>query len=337
MSTFASPLFRHSVLPLAAAALLALPGCGGGGGDASTTTPTPVPPSTTAPDAATALFTLSSTAATALVRDAEQRTRDLQLASGLAGATTPTGTAGLPLPTAAALRLRPAGTKQALAVENLSADLCSAGTASVDVPDALLARFTANAQATLQAGDRLTFSAADCIVQAAVELGPDVALGNFGVGARISGQFVLDVERLDTASQLLRLSYTGFSWQPAGEAAFDALDAVIRFGTEGGLDVFALDLPGRKFLQTPVVISQDGVITVASGSLRTALPSAAGSGWGDYSFSGWRYTAASGRAAAGSVTVRGAGDALAEITAAADGYSVRFTTAAGTQTHAVGR
>jgi len=314
---------------LAAVTLMTACGGGGGGGVES------APPDTGVPAQATAVITSSAAAATALVRDAEQRTRDLQLASGLAGATTPTSTPAAALPGVTTQRLQGSGMKQIAAVQNIASDLCSSGSASVDVADALFNRFAADPNARLMTGDRLAFSATACVVKAAVELGADVALGNFGVGATISGNFVLDAELLDANNQVLKLTYTGFRWQPLGEAAFDALDAVIRFGTQAGAPVFSLDLPGRKFLEVPLVVAQGGRITVSQGSLRAAVPATSGTGYGDYAYAGWRYATATGRADAGTVTVRGAGTTLARITASPGGYSVDITANGSTQTYAV--
>jgi hypothetical protein len=333
----------HPVSPLTAAVLaltLLLAACGGGGGAATDATVTPVTPVvpvpvdlSVMPEAANAVIISSQEAANALVRDAEQRTRDLQLASGLAGATTPGATPAAALP-GVALRAQ-AGTKQALALRDITGDLCSQGTASVDLADALLSRFVADANAQLQAGDELSFKASNCVVKAALELGSDVALGNFGVGAIVTGSFVLNVEQSDATQQLLRLTYTDFRWQPVGEAAFDPLSAVIRFGVQNGVDVFALDLPGRRFLTAPLVVAQNGLITVSQGSLRTALPAAAGSLYGDYTYADWRYVSTTGHANAGSVTVQGAGVQRAVITASTSGYVVTITTAAGSQTYTV--
>jgi len=311
--------------------VLALSACGGGGsGDQET-------PVAGIPDSATAQFTASAAAAAALVRDAEQRTRDLQLGSGLSNATRPQAPAAVGRPGAVVLRALPAGMKRALAVQNLSADLCAQGTASVDVPDALLQRFAADPAATLRTGDSLSFSANACVVRGAVELGDDVALGNFGVGDTVSGSFRLDVEVRDTTQQLLRLTYTGFRWQPAGQEAYDALDAVVRFGEQGGQQVFSLELAGRRFLDTPQVLAQTDGSRIASGKLRSALPTAAGSGYADYQFSAWRYTPGTGRATAGTVVVLGSNGQQASITPDAAGYQVQLTTAAGTQRYAVSR
>lgn len=348
---------HHRVSPSAAAVLtlsLLLAACGGGGGsatdvdakpvepvtpvtpvtpvDPAPVDPTPVDPSVM-PEAANAVITSSPAAATALVRDAEQRTRDLQLAGGLAGATTPSATPAAALPGVA--QRAQAGTKQALALRDITSDLCSQGSASVDVADALLNRFVADPNATLLAGDQLNFLATHCVVKAAVELGSDVVLGNFGVGATVSGRFVLDVELADATQQLLRLTYTDFSWQPVGETAFDPLSAVIRFGVQNGVDVFSLDLPGRRFLTAPLVVVQNGLVTVSQGSLRTTLPSAAGSLYGDYAYTDWRYVSSTGHATAGTVTVQGTGVQRAVITASTSGYAVTITTAAGTQTYSV--
>lgn len=319
---------------LSTLALLALAACGGGGGDAE---PAPEQPPAGIPDSATAQFTSSAEAAAALARDVEQRTRDLQLGSGLAGATAPQAPSAVDGPAAVRLRVVPEGMQRPLAVQDLSAELCSQGSASVDVPDALLQRFANDPNATLRTGDSLSFSANACVVRGAVELGNEVALGNFGVGDTVSGSFRLEVEARDANQELLRLTYTGFRWQPAGQAAYDPLDAVVRFGAQGGQPVFALDLAGRRFLDTPQVVAQVDGSRIASGRLRSALPAAAGSGYGDYRFSGWRYLPGTGRASAGTVVVTGTGVQQATVTPTAGGYQVQITTAAGTQAYAVSR
>jgi hypothetical protein len=322
------------LLPTLAA--LALSACGGGGGDGGTE-PLPETPPTGIPDTATAQFISSAEAATALARDVEQRTRDLQLGSGLANATAPVAPAATGGLRSVALRSPMPGMKRALAVQDLSADLCSQGTASVDVPDALLQRFTDDPTATLRTGDSLGFSASNCVVRGAVELGDNVALGNFGVGDTLSGSFRLEVELRDTTQQLLRLSYTSFRWQPAGQDAYDPLDAVVRFGVQGGQQVFALDLAGRRFLDTPQVLAQIDGSRIASGTLRSALPEAAGSGYGDYQYSAWRYATGTGHASAGTVVVLGSGGQRTTVSPTESGYQVQITTAAGTQTYAVSR
>ena len=335
------PLTTHlrsrRLLPsLAVLSLAVLSACGGGGGGGDAE-PEPQPPAAGMPDTATAQFVASGDAAAALVRDIQQRTRDLQLASGLANATAPQGPASVGGPNRVTLRAQPPGTKRALAVQDLSGDLCSQGTASVDVPDAMLKRFTEDPAATLRTGDSLSFTAAACVVRGAVELGDDVALGNFGVGDTVSGSFRLDVEARDTTQELLKLTYTAFSWQPAGQAAYEPLDAVVRFGTQAGKPVFALDLAGRRFLDAPQVVAQTDGSRIASGRLRSSLPLAAGTGYGDYQFSAWRYTPTDNRATAGSVVVLGSGGHQAVVSTTATGYQVQITTAAGTQTYAVSR
>lgn len=329
------PTIRSHHRLLSALAVLTLSACGGGGGDDGSSEPQT--PAAGIPDSATAQFITGADAATALVRDAEQRTRDLQLASGLSNAATPQAPATVGRPGAVALRALPAGMKQALAVQDLSADLCTQGTANVDVADTLLQRFAADPSATLRTGDSMGFSANACVVRGAVELGDDVALGNFGVGDTVSGSFRLDVEMRDATQQLLRLTYTGFRWQPAGQAAYDALDAVVRFGEQAGQQVFSLEMAGRRFLDNPQVLAQTDGSRIASGTLRSALPAAAGSGYADYRFSAWRYTPGTSRATAGTVVVLGSNGQQATITPDAAGYQVQLTTAAGTQRHAVSR
>ena len=320
---------------LSTLSLLALSACGGGGGGSSD--PEPETPPLGIPDRATAQFTLSADAATALAHDVEQRTRDLQLGSGLANATSPQSPTAVDRPTAVALRALPTGMKRALAAQDLSADLCSQGTAGVDVADALLQRFIDQPAATLRTGDSLGFTASACVVRGAVELGDDVALGNFGVGDTVSGSFRLDVEARDSTQELLRLTYTAFRWQPAGQAAYDPLDAVVRFGVQGGQPVFALDLSGRRFLSAPQVLAQADGSRIASGTLRSALPPAAGNGYGDYQFSAWRYTPGNNRAVAGTVVVLGNAGQQAPVSPTPAGYQVQITTAAGTQAYAVSR
>ncbi|GCL62909.1 hypothetical protein [Pseudaquabacterium pictum] len=340
MPAFHTPSIRRPAgALLSTLALLTLAACGGGGGGGGDAEPVPVPeqPPAGIPDSATAQFTSSADAAAALARDVEQRTRDLQLGSGLAHATAPQAPSAVGGPVAVRLRIVPDGMKRPLAVEDLSAELCSQGTASVDVPDALLQRFANDPNATLRTGDSLSFSANACVVRGAVELGDDVALGNFGVGDTVSGSFRLDVEARDANQELLRLTYTAFRWQPAGQAAYDPLDAVVRFGTQGGQQVFALDLAGRRFLDAPQVVAQVDGSRIANGRLRSALPAAAGSGYGDYRFTGWRYLPGSSRASAGTVVVTGGGVQQATVTPTAGGYQVQITTAAGTQAYAISR
>lgn len=324
---------------LSTLALLALSACGGGGGgDDSTPTPEPTPqPPAGMPDSATAQFVATADAAAALARDVEQRTRDLQLGSGLAQATAPQTPSAIGAPARVQLRALPAGMKHALALQDISAELCSQGTASVDVADELLQRFNNNPAATLRTGDSLGFSASNCVVRGAVELGNDVALGNFGVGDTVSGSFRLLVEARDNSQELLRLSYTAFRWQPAGQPAYDPLDAVVRFGEQAGQPVFSLDLAGRRFLDSPSVVAQADGSRIASGRLRSALPAAAGSGYGDYQFSSWRYSPASSRGTAGTVLVLGSGGQQATVAPTGNGYLVQITTASGTQAYAVSR
>lgn len=332
------------LLALATMTALGLTACGGGGGDsAADITPAPIPDNGM-PAQANARINQSANAATALAREVEQRTRDLQLASGLAGATAPVVPAGLGALPKISLRQLPrldgpstqgTGQKGALSVTPITSELCSSGTASIDVPDALLARFE-NPNATLQAGDKITFVTNACVVKAAVELGTDLALGTFGIGATISGTFAMEVVQRNTDGQLLKLTYTGFQWKPVDSAAFAPLDAVITAGTQNGAPVFALELPGRRFLSTPSVTSVTGTITVHGGALRSALPSAAGSGYADFTYANWRYGTALGRAETGSVTVQGADGAIAVVTAVNGGYSVAVTVAGVTQTYSVG-
>ena len=135
--TFRSPVLTCALVVLATAGLTACGG-GGSGGDSA---PGPVI-DTGMPTQANARLTQSAAAATALVREVEQRTRDLQLASGLAGSTAPVVPAGVSsLPTISLRSLPRSGHKTALAVVAITSELCSSGTASIDVPDALLARF----------------------------------------------------------------------------------------------------------------------------------------------------------------------------------------------------
>jgi hypothetical protein len=322
-----------ALLTLTAAGLTACGG-GGGGGDAGAAAVPVVDAGM--PAQANARLNQSAAGATALVREVEQRTRDLQLAGGLAGATTPVVPAGVSsLPTIGLRSLPRSGRKTALAVVPITSELCSSGTASIDVPDALLARFD-NPNATLLTGDRLSFTTSACVVKAAVELGTDLALGNFGVGATISGTFVLEVVQRSGTDQVLKLTYTGFEWKPVDGVAFPALDAVITVGTQGGAAVFSLDLPGRRFLDTPAVSNLNGAITVTRGSLRSAVPATAGSGYADIAYTGWRYQTATGHADAGSASLQGADGVRAVVTAVSGGYSVQITSGGASQTYAIG-
>jgi hypothetical protein len=322
---FAGPLTgpRSTLL----CAVLALAGCGGGGGS-SATDPAP-PPDAGIPAAATVSLQSTPAAAEALVRDAEQRTRDLRLASGLtAGAVA--GAGALSSPSSAAPR------RHALAVQDYTGPLCSSGSASLDIADALLARFTADPNATLQAGDAIGLTTNHCVVKAAVDLG-SVALGDFGVGSTVDGSFVLTLEQRSGNDLLFSLAYTAFSYTPYGGTAFEALDATLQFGTVGGQAIYSLDIPGTRFLAAPVVSATGNSVVVASGSLRGLAPATAGSGYADYSYSGWNFDAGLLRASGGTVTVLGAAATRAQITATPTGYTVDMTAAGVTTRYAVGR
>ncbi|MEK8050039.1 hypothetical protein AACH10_07305 [Ideonella sp. DXS22W] len=303
-----------------------LSACGGGGGAS-----TEAADDGSMPAQATARFTSSQDAATALVRNAEQHTRNLQLASGLAGAAAPKLASAAPMRPLGQVALR-----HALAVQSLSAELCAAGTATIDVADSLLDRFVKDPNALLQAGDTLAFSATACTVKAAVDLG-DVALGDFGVGAVIDGRFTLKVLQRSGSDLLLELTYAAFSWQPVGQAAYPALDATIRFGTQAGQAVFSLDVTGIRFLSTPEVIATSQQIQVSSGSLRGRVPASAGTGHADYGYKGWIYATSSGRADAGTVTLSGAGTDQASIVASASGYQVSISSGGSTRQYSVAR
>jgi hypothetical protein len=316
-SIFSRPQCRNA-LALAVAALLSA--CGGGGGDSGSTAAVPVVVDAGVPDAATALFSPGQAGADALVRDIEQRTRDLRLASGLTdgiktGAAAPEGGVSL---------LAAVGRMRALAVTDYTSTLCSAGSASLDVADTLLARFDSNPNATLLQGDSIGLSASHCVVKAAVDLGT-VALGDFGVGARIDGAFKLTLTKLSGADIVWTLDYSKFSYAPYGGTAFDALDAKLVFGTVGGKDSYALDIPATRFLTAPVVSSVGNTVTVASGQLRGKLVAASGTGYADYSFKGWVVDAISLKASAGTVTASGSAGAQAVVTAGATAYSVKLT------------
>jgi hypothetical protein len=292
------------------------------------------------PDQATAQLLSSSAAATALVRQVEQHTRAMQLANGLGMAavpSTPAATAPGQARTLRLPRLPRAGMAHALAVQNLSSDMCSSGSITLDVDDALINRFandTTNT-ATLLAGDTLAFQAGQCVVKAPLDLG-EVALGDFGVGATVNGRFVLQVLQYSGSDLLLQLRYSGFSWQPFGQAAYAPLDAVIRFGNQGGQAVYSLQIDELRFLDAPVVAAQGDAVSVVSGALRGAVPASAGTGYADYSYAGWRYAVSTGRASAGQVTVLGANGAGATVAAGTVGYSVSITAQGVTQQYSVG-
>ena len=307
----------------AAAALLAfaavLAGCGGGGSGASGDAPLPVADAGV-PSTATAQFNITQAGAEALVHDVEQRTRDLRLASGLTsglktGAAAPQG----PLRALASLQM-----KQALRVIDYAGDLCSSGSASLDIEQTLTDRFDKDANATLLQGDRIGLLAVNCVVKAAIDLGT-VALGDFGVGATINGRFDLTLALRSGNDIRFNLAYSQFSYQPYGGTAFAPLDATLVFGTVGGLSVYTLDIPQLRFLAAPQVSQVGNTVTVGSGQLRGQLPAATGAGYADYSFKSWVVDTTSLRASAGTVSASGAGGARVDITAGNTAYSVNYT------------
>ncbi|EHR69798.1 hypothetical protein BurJ1DRAFT_0922 [Burkholderiales bacterium JOSHI_001] len=288
---------------------LALSACGGGGGGAGE----PAAIDTGVPAAPTAQLAASQDQATALVRLAEQRTRDLRLAAGVSAV--PQAGQGRAL---AALARGPLARIQA--VQDFSAELCSSGQLSVTVADELLARFNNDANAQMRAGDAIEVSSAACTIQAPLLLG-DVALGDFGVGAVIDGGFKLVLEQRSGADFLFSLTYSAFRYAPAGSTPFDPLNAVLRFGQAGGAAVYTLDFADARLLEAPVVSAVGNTIAVDSARLRAALASGP---FADLSYSQWTLDATSQRASSGTVLVQGAGGTQAAINAGAGGYTVDF-------------
>lgn len=313
MSSRSLPGHRPLLGTLVAAGTIALAACGGGGGGSGDTAPVAGVPAT-----ATASFTPSQAAATALVRDAEQRTRDLRLASGLtAGLATGQSWTGERVPLAAW------AARRTQAVQDYSSVLCSAGSATLDVAQTILDRFAADPAASLDPGEGLSMTARRCVVKAAADLGA-VALGSFGTGATIDGSFTLTLTTHSGNDLLWTLKYAGFTYTPYGGTAYAPLDATLVFGTVGGVDRYTLDMPDVRFLKAPTVSQLGNAVTVAAGSLRGALPASAGSGYADYAYAGWTLDAATLSATGGTVTVSGAAGATATVTASATGYTVRF-------------
>lgn len=314
--------WRHAAPSLSGALLaLSLVACGGGGGGGGD--PTPPVDDGRIPDAPTAVLQPTQASAEALVDDANARTRDLRLAAGLTSVSPQAAGRAAPLSIAALFRPR------AQATSDYSGTLCSSGSASIEIADAVLARFEADPNAELAVGDRIAVSASDCVVKAAVDLG-DVALGSFGVGDTIDGGFVLTLQERSGSDVVFELVYTGFSYTPYGGSAYAPLDATLVFGTRGGAEVYTLDLPGTRFLAAPVVSETAGTVTIASGSLRGKVPAAAAAGYADYAYRGWVVDAARLVANSGSVTVTGAGGSSATIAATAGGFEVTVSVGGGT-------
>ncbi len=272
--------------------------------------------------------------ADALVRDVLQRTRDLRLAIGLtSGAQTGSSNPG---PSLAVLTRR-----HALAVSDYTSTLCSAGQASVDIPDAVLNRFTANpTTAQLAVGDTVALVSKNCVVKAAVELGA-VSLGDFGVGDTTSGRFELKLAKLAGSDVVFELTYTAFTYKPFGGLAFEPLDALARFGTDGGVAVYSLDIPGTRFLAAPAVTTAQNQVFVSLGRLRGQLPVASGSGFVDYEYRAWDFNSSTLHATVGTVGVTGTGTGTtgtsARVIAGASSYSVEITAGGRTQLFTVNR
>jgi len=306
---------------------LLLAACGGGGSD-GVATPPPVVPAAV-PAQPTSVLLASQAAADALARSAEQRTRDMRLASGLGGG----GTAG---PSAGDRVQALDARRRVQAVQDYTSTLCSRGSASVDVPQSVIDRFNSNPNATLLPGDTIAISTSQCVVKSALAIG-DATAGSFGVGATIDGRFVLALTSRSGSDYLFTLSYSGFSYAPVGGTAFDPLTATLTFGLSGGQSVYTLDLPDARVLTPPAVGVTGGITTVSSGSLRAAAAAAAGGGYADYSYAGWVYSDATGRASAGRVNVAGSNGSTAVVAATATGYSVDITTAGSTTRFSVQR
>lgn len=324
--------YAAAVLLVSAAGLAACGGGGGGGGgSASSDSPLPVADAGV-PGAATAQFNATQAGADALVRDVEQRTRDLRLASGLTSALK----TGAAVPAGQLRSLASLQMKQALSVIDYSGSLCSSGSSSLDIDQALVDRFALSPTATLQQGDHLGLVAAHCVVKAAVDLG-SVALGDFGVGATVNGRFDLTLGLRSGNDIRFTLAYSQFSYQPFGGTAFAPLDATLVFGTVGGQSVYTLDIPQVRFLAAPQVSQIGSTLTVGSGQLRGQLLAASGAGYADYSFKAWVVDTTSLHASAGTVNAAGAGGALAEVTASASAYRVKYTVAGLVTSFAVAR
>jgi hypothetical protein len=316
------------------AACALLSGCGGGGGSAVSEpvagTPAPSPSPATMPSAPTAAITASQVAATALVTDTLQRSRDMRLAGGLTSGVQ-TGATGAG-PSAVDLLTR----SHILSVSDYSSTLCSSGKSTIEVADAVLARFQADPNAQMAVGDTITLTSTQCVVKAAVELGA-VALGDFGVGSKVDGQFALQLVSRSGTDAVFTMRYTGFSYTPFGGTAFAPLDAVLRFGTEGGVSVYALDIPNTRFTATPRVATAGNVVTVTAGALRGLAPAAVGSGYIDYSFTGWVFDSVLAQGASGTVRITGASATSAVITVAGSSYSVAITAGGKTDSYLVAR
>jgi hypothetical protein len=304
-------------------------GCGGGGGGAGTSEPiasTPAP----VPSAPTAVIPSSQAVATALVTDALQRSRDMRLAKGLtSGLSTGAGGNG---PTMVDVLTR----NHILSVSNYSDTLCSSGQSTIEVADAVLARFQADPNAQMAVGDTITLTSTQCVVKAAVELGT-IALGDFGVGSKVDGKFALQLVSRSGTDAVFTMTYTGFSYTPFGGMAFAPLDAVLRFGTENGINVYTLDIPNTRFTVAPVVATAGNAVTVSAGGLRGLAPAAVGSGYIDYSFAAWTFDSALAQGISGTVRITGAAATSAAITVVGSNYSVAITTNSKTDIYLVAR
>jgi hypothetical protein len=328
----------HREAPVTLAALFAacalLAGCGGGGGSAASEpvagTPAPSPSPAPMPNAPTAAITSSQAAAAALVTDTLQRSRDMRLASGLTSGVQ-TGASGTG-PSMVDILTR----SHILSVADYSSTLCSSGKSTIEVADAVLARFQADPNAQMAVGDTITLTSTQCVVKAAVELGT-VALGDFGVGSKVDGKFALQMVSRSGSDAVFTMAYTGFSYTPFGGAAFAPLDAVLRFGTEAGVNVYSLDIPNTRFTATPKVSSAGNGVTVTAGSLRGLAPAAVGSGYIDYSFSVWTFDSVLAQGASGTVRVTGSGGTSAVITVVGNSYNVAITVGARTDSYLVAR
>jgi hypothetical protein len=282
------------------------------------------------PSAPTAAITASQVAATALVTDTLQRSRDMRLASGLTSGVF-TGATGAG-PSAVDLLTR----SHILSVADYSSTLCSSGKSTIEVADTVLARFQADPKAQMLVGDTITLTSVQCVVKAAVELGT-VALGDFGVGSKVDGKFALQLVSRSGTDAVFTMSYAGFSYTPFGGTAFAPLDAVLRFGTEAGVSVYALDIPNTRFTATPKVVTAGNAVTVTAGALRGLAPAAVGNGYIDYSFAGWVFDSALAQGASGTVRITGASATSAVITVAGSNYNVDITANGKTDSYLVAR
>jgi hypothetical protein len=308
---------RAAALPALTALLV---GCGGGGGSDGDAGDDP----TGIPEAPSAELQATTAVAEDLARVADQRTRDLRLAGGLTGSVqTGTGRQG---PGFALGRAR------ALAVRDYSGEMCGSGSATLDVPDAVLQRFQDDPNAQMQAGDSIRITTSQCVIKAPLSLG-DVSAGSFGVGSTIDGNFALTLDQRSGADYLFSLTYENFSFAPPGGMAFDPLTARLRVGVAAGERIYTLDLADARVLQAPVLSNVGNQVLVQSGRLMAPVSG----GHARFDFESWDFDVGTLRARSGRVLVAGAGGTQATIDAAEGAYSVRITAGGASQSFTVAR